>query len=291
MNRGMPRARWLLTMLLGVLAACGAPAAPGGNGSGMVTPSRTGLPASTEPTAAGGPTAPAASGATIRVANVWAEPQEEGKAVELRVRGDDEAAPLLEVAPGTVSEFVDIPRARFGDSPANLVVVASGDLPADGIGVGEVQPGDRVTVIVHGEARDGAIEMRVAPVWELGEPFYGGPWPDVGSDKATLAVYPGPLLVFETSTMTLRTSDGECLVETTFGDPQESGFGGTGAYFFVLEPGTTTLHATSRSASGCSSVDPDIGTVEISADAGDRVGIIPWGSSGKLDLLLLDLTP
>jgi hypothetical protein len=148
-----------------------------------------------------------------------------------------------------------------------------------------------VTVLVHGEENQGAINMRVEPIWEQGEPFYGLPFPTVPAGGATLAVWPGPLLALgsDAQVVYLRTSAGACLTETTFHEAKTGGFGGTGVTYFELPAGATTIDVGQQGASSCTTIEPTIGTVTITAQPGEHWGLVPWGQPGSLKVLVLDL--
>ena len=292
------------TVLLAVvLAACGGAAAPGsssetgpsgqsstsggpgGSGGGLTLPS---FPAETSSPA------PEDSGATIRLVNAWGTEDGVGPSVELRTSGSD-GVTLLTVAPGEVSDFVAVPKARFGDSVEHLTVVEAGSEPGtSGLGPGEVQAGDRVTSIIYGYPSQGAIIMGIDSAWEVGEPFYGQPWPpEVPATDATLAVYPGPLLYVteaasELSSLTLATGDGECLIDPMFGDTI-NGFGGNGVEYAILPSDTTELRATFANAA-CEAVPTDAATISVAAAPGARVGLVPWAPSGEAEYIVLEMT-
>ena len=278
------RAAVAFGLLITLLVACGGagaatPTAPGGTtatpGGSFVFPS------------ADLPTQVPASGVTVRLLNVWAEPGKLGPKVELRVRNGDA---LTSAAPGELTSFVPVPKAKFGDNPADLVIVSQ-SAPDKSIGVGNLAAGDRVTVLVHGEENNGVITMRGEPIWEQGEPFYGLPFPTVAAGAATLAVYPGPLLALggEEQSVWLRTADGACLIEPTFHEEKTGGFGGTGVTYFELPAERTIIDAGQKGAPGCTKIEPTIGTVAITARPGEHWGLVPWGQSGALKLLVLDL--
>jgi hypothetical protein len=280
--------RRTVAILILALTACSTPSATSGPPGATAGGPTEGGGATTNP---GGATTGPSSGATVRLVNVWAEPTKLGPSVELRVFN---GATVLSAAPGEVSAFVAIPKAEFGEGPASLEAVRSGAAATEsGIGAGQIKDGDRVTVIVHGEAGAEGIQMRVEPVWEVGEPGLGLPWPSMAPTDATLSVYPGPLLALpqDESIVNIRTKDGACLLSTLFGDKQTGGFGGTGATFLVLPVGTTTIDLGSKGAPDCTKIDADMGSVTITAAAGQRFGLIPWGMSGDIKLLQLDLSP
>jgi hypothetical protein len=281
----MARTRaWKATVAAAVVMAIAACSSQPPGATGPVGGGQTEAPGGATP--GGGQTGD--SGATIRLVNVWAEPTALGPSVELRVR---RGATLLTATPGQVTDFVPVPKAEFGDGAASLQVVKAG-APVDenGIGVTQVNAGDKVTVIVHGEVSGGAINMRIEPIWEVGEAGVGVPFPTVEPTQAVLAVFAGPLLALsqEEGSIWVRTDKGECLISTLFGSPEEGGFGGTGATYFALPTGSVTIDVASQGTSGCTKLDPDIGSVTFNTVTGQRVGLIVWGKSGDLQLLQLD---
>ena len=273
-----------------LLAACGGPGPTGGPGS-------TGGPGATSATGGqtGGPgassgTAPVTN-ASIRLVNAWAETDKLGPSVKLRVAGADTEVVLLSATPGQVTDFAAVPAAEFGDGPAGVEAVVEGT--DAGVRL-DFADGNRVTVIVHGEVPSGGGPpvMRVEQQWEQGEQAIGVPWPTPGvADVGVIAVFPGPLLALETNIFVhLRTEAGECLTDATFNEPQDGGFGGTGAHYYLLPgSGPLTIHLGTKGGSGCAPIEPDIGTAEIDTSTGKRFALVVWGMPDDLDVITLDM--
>ena len=288
-----PTATLLLALLL---QACGTgapgpngtstrPSAPSGSGAGR--PDLT-LPSFPDPTAS----APAEmSGAKVRVVNAWSSAEGPGPSIVLRT----EDATLLEVAPGETSEFTDIPKRNFSDLPAHIEVIRGDDLAGHALQIGELQPGDRVTAIVYKELESGTDLpiLAIDPVWEVGEPFYGLPWPDVPDDLgfATLAAYSGPLLGLprEWWNVGFAAKDGTCLADAD--GRASSSFGGDGAQFVLLPTGTTELALGTKPSYECQLADANVGTAVITAGVGDRVGLILWAPLGVHEFMVLPMEP
>lgn len=229
------------------------------------------------------------SGAKVRVVNAWSSPEGPGPSVVLRARD----ATLVEVAPGEISEFIDIPKRDFSDLPDHAEVIRGDDLDGDALRIGEMQPGDRVTAIVYMERASGTDEpiLAIDPVWEIGEPFYGLPWPAILPGHATLAAFSGPLLGLprERWSVGFAAKDGTCLLDAD-GRASHS-FGGNGAQFVMLPTGTIDLELSARPASECRLADDDLGTATITAEEGDRVGLILWAPLGENAFMVVPMEP
>lgn len=226
------------------------------------------------------------SGTSFRIVNAWGEPGALGPSVVVLPFGAEEGAVrLAEVAPGTVSEFVDIPLG-FGDSLETLEI-----FPADEVGgdrsffISNIDDAEKVTWIVHGGDGDGR-DMAASTVWDVGDPNVGGAWPEVPADKATVMIYPGALLSLDEDLHTFwyGTGDGSCLTQADTGEPEEFGFGGNTQSFFTVEPGTVEIQASSTGCDGDAAFDP--ATFDVAA--GDRVALVPYGT-GADDLSFLVL--
>jgi hypothetical protein len=279
-----------ILVVAAVIGACGSGGGPGatsgpgstkttGNGSGSGNGGATAGPA-------------AGSGATVRLVNVWGEVDKLGPTVIVRVQRANPELVLLSAAPGTVTDFVEVPAARFGDGPADLEVIVEG--ATDGIRPGDLAAGDRVTLVVHGEIASGGGDpiMRVQPIWEKGEPYYGLPWPTGDPSAGVINVITGPLFAFPDGkhTVAVRTDTGACLLDPTFNEPEDGGFGGTGNHFLLLEDqGPVKIDVSSTTVSGCVKLDPDIGTADIDTTGGKRFTLITWGMQDDLELLTIDM--
>lgn len=274
-----PPAVVVLSLAAVLAAACGgAPTGTAGADESPTAPVSRPTPPVTPP---GGANGHVDSGASIRLVNVWAEPERTGPSVAIRVWNED--VNLLGAAPGEESDFAAVPKAQIGDSPAMLEVVRS-DATADDGRTLRLDVDEQVTVIAHASPRlGGDIGLGTFLVRERS-------WPSDGADRVTLLVYPGALqpLPVEVNGIALATTDGECLLDED-GAEFDGGWGGNIPMSFLLEPGTTEIAAAFFPRDDCD-IEATMGTVTITGEAGQRFALVPWGPSGEeIELLVIDM--
>lgn len=260
-----------------VAAACG-----GGGATTTAEPPDRGPSTDAPPaeTTAPAPETVAASGAMVRLVNLWANSEGPGPDVIVHVFGETDGEPLLEAAPGEVTNYVDVPATRIFENPERLEVRA--DMPGSESVDFSPDEGDELTIFAYGSGADGL---------SLGAFRHDiDRWPDMPSDKVSLLVYPGALswLPDEINGVALSTTDGECLLDDS-GEPERLGWGGNIPHYYQLEPGATELAVAHFPGPDCQ-VEPEVGTVTIEGDGGDRLALVPWGTGeGEIELFLLEM--
>jgi hypothetical protein len=105
-------------------------------------------------------------------------------------------------------------------------------------------------------------------------------------------MYPGALLSLDEDPISigLTTADGRCLEDAQFGGPVESGTGGNVPIYLAVDAGATAIVGSRQPPSGCR-VPADIGPVDVSLEAGGRVGLFPYGTDpATLQFLVLPMS-
>lgn len=240
------------------------------------------IPATDAPPAAPGPETVAASDAMARLVNLWASSEGPGPRVVVHVFGETDGEPLLEAAPGEMTDFVAIPEAHFGSGPARLELNRADAMGEESRNIPRADEGDAQTIFAYGSGADGLTLAAFA--------HDNDSWPDMPADKVSLLVHPGALswLPGEINGVALSTTDGECLLDDA-GNPDRLGHGGNIPQYYQLEPGATELAVAHFPGVDCQ-VEPEVGTVTIDGEAGERLALIPWGTGeGEIELFVLEM--
>jgi hypothetical protein len=109
-------------------------------------------------------------------------------------------------------------------------------------------------------------------------------WPKVEGSRATVMLFPGALLSIADVVAGFLVTPGEGCAECVDPDDQDSGTGGNIPAYYVTDPGSVEL---GLSDTGCDGA-PIIGPETVDAAAGDRVALIPYGTSlSDLSLLVV----
>lgn len=287
-----PRATALSAAALLLIAACGGGSTPTATNGPGSTATAGGNATSTlgggEPTSTpgGGEQTPAGETGTLRFVNLYLDESGNPEDIVLFANGqeDDGVAPITTVGYGPTSGYVDVTTdsslrmyaaAHIDDQHSQFATDLSG-----------YDPGDSATIVLYTAPADSSGRMGMIRIEEKGaSPFEF--WPEIPSGKALAMIFPGALQSQpeDARSWWYNTSEDECLIDATTGQPQEFGFGGNVPQFFQLDPGTTEVQA----ADSCGG-EASIPAVTINAEAGQRWLIMPYADeSGELTFLGLEL--
>jgi hypothetical protein len=194
--------------------------------------------------------------------------------------GKKKPKPLIEAEFGDVTDFTKVPTGhtlRIGLADDN-----------SGIFIDPLKKGDRITVIPFATSDDPEeTGFQMETIVERGKRQKAGDlaeWPKIPSGRATLMMFPGPLLSVAPDFGGFLVTPGEGCVETVDPSDQGLGVGGTIPAFYVVDAGSVDVGL----ADGGCDATADIGPETVDASAGDRIAVIPYGTSAD-DLQLLVL--
>ena len=194
--------------------------------------------------------------------------------------GKKQPKPLIEAEFGDVSEFTKVPTG-------NTLRLGLAD-DASGIFIDPLKKGDRITVIPFATSSDpDSSSFQMETIVERGKRQKTGDvaeWPKVSKARATLMMFPGPLLSVAPDSGVFLVAPGAGCVESADPPDQDLGVGGTIPAFYVVDAGAVDVGLADQ---GCDAA-ADIGPETIDAAAGDRIALIPYGTSeDDLQLLVL----
>jgi hypothetical protein len=239
------------------------------------------------PTAAAADVAAASkkpSAAEVRVVELYAPPDGSQPTIVLvdsqGAVGKKKPKPLIEAGFGDVSDFTKVPTGH------TLQLGPSGE--KSGIFIDPLKKGDRITVIPYASSDDpDQSGLQMLTIVERGKRQKAGDvveWPKVSNSRATLMFFPGALLSIVPDFGGYVVIPGEGCAENVDASAQGTGTGGNIPEFFVVDEGSLNVGI---SDSGCDA-QPSIGPETVDATAGDRVALVPYGTSAT-DLQLLVL--
>jgi hypothetical protein len=223
--------------------------------------------------------------AEIRVVNAYAPPDGSQPSIVVvdsqASFGKKKPKPLVETDFGEVSEFTKVPVGH------SLKLSPSDDEDTS-IFIDALKKGNRLTVIPFATDDDpDQSSMQMETIVERGKRQKTGDtadWPKVPSTRATLMMFPGPLLSVLGDTGVFVVTPGTGCVEPADPNDEGSGIGGTIPGFYVVDEGSVEVGLTEESCDAT----PTIGPETVDASAGDRIAIIPYGTStDDLQLLVL----
>jgi hypothetical protein len=188
--------------------------------------------------------------------------------------------PLVTAAFGAVTGFTKVPTGRtLGIGPSDQ---------ESGILIDPLKKGDRITVVPYATSDDPEQSgMQMLTIVERGKRQKAGDvvaWPKVASAKATLMLFPGPLLPVLPEFGGFLVVPGEGCAESADSSSQDSGVGGSIPAFYVVDEGSVDVGLTDEGCDG----DVVIGPETIDVTAGQRIALIPYGTSAD-DVQLLVL--
>jgi hypothetical protein len=226
------------------------------------------------------------SSAEIRVVQVYAPP--DGSQPTITVvdsqasTGKKKPKPLLDSEFGEVSDFIKVPTGH------SLQLGASGEDST--LFIDPLKKGDRLTLIPYATSDDPTESgMQMLTIVERGKRQKAGDvaeWPKVPSSQATVMFFPAALMSIDPDFGGYVVVPGTGCAQDVDESAQGTGTGGNVPEFFVLDATSTDVGI---SDSGCDG-SPTIGPETVDASAGDRIALIPYGTStSDLQLLVLDV--
>jgi hypothetical protein len=223
--------------------------------------------------------------AEIRVVEVYAPP--DGSEPTIVVVDSQASAtkkkpkPLLSAEFGDVTDFTKVPTGRS-------LKLGPDDDADSGIFIDPLKKGDRITVIPYATSDD--LEdtgMQMLTIVERGKRQKAGDvveWPKVSSTQATLMFFPGALLSVLPQFGGYLVTPGVGCVENADPSHQDFGVGGNIPAYYVVDEGSVDV---GLAGLGCDA-EVVIGPETVDASAGDRIALIPYGTSAD-DVQLLVL--
>lgn len=223
--------------------------------------------------------------AEIRVVQMYAPPDGSQPSIVVvdsqASFGKKKPKPLIEAEFGEVSDFTKVPTGH------SLRLNPSDD-EKTAIFINALKKGDRITVIPFATSDDpDQFSLQMETIVEHGKRTKTGDtadWPKVSKTRATLMMFPGPLLSVLGDSGVFVVTPGEGCVEPADPADEGSGIGGTVPGFYVIDEGSVEVGLTEESCDAT----PTIGPETVDASAGDRIAVIPYGTStDDLQLLVL----
>jgi hypothetical protein len=235
--------------------------------------------------AAVGTTSKKSSAAEIRVVNGYAPPDGSQPTIIVIDNqasiGKKKPKPVVETEFGEVSAFTKVPTGH-------ALKIGPSDDTQTTIFIDALKKGDRITVIPFATSDNpDQSSMQMETIVERGKRAKTGDtadWPKVSKTRATVMMFPGPLLSVLPETGVFVVVPGEGCAESADPSDQDSGIGGTIPGFYVIDAGSVELGLSTTSCDDA----PEIGPETVDASAGDRIALIPYGTSAD-DLQLLVL--
>ena len=248
----------------------------------------------TAPTPAVAATKKSPSTGQIRVVMVYAPP--DGSAPAIVVTDETASStssssssskkkpkPLLTAEFGDVTDFTKVPTGH-------TLRLAPDDAEDEnsGLFIDPLKKGDKLTLVPYATDTDPEQSgLQMLTIVEHGKRRSAGDvaeWPKVDSTKATLMMFPGALLSVSDNFAGYLVTPGVGCVEAADPDEQDLGVGGNIPAFYVVDEGSVDV---GLADTGCTA-EVVIGPETVDASAGDRVALIPYGTS-ESDLQLLVL--
>jgi hypothetical protein len=222
--------------------------------------------------------------AEVRVVELYAPPGGSQPPIVLvdsqAVIGKKKPKPLIKADFGDVSDFTKVPTGH------TLQLGPSGE--KSGIFIDPLKKGDRITVIPYATSDDPTESgLQMLTIVEHGKRQKAGDvveWPKVSNTRATLMFFPGALLSIVPDFGGYVVVPGKGCAENVEASEQDTGTGGNIPVFFAVDAGSVDVGV---SDSGCDA-QPSIGPETVDAAAGDRIALVPYGTSAT-DLQLLVL--
>ena len=236
------------------------------------------------PTPAVAATKKSPSTAQIRVVMVYAPP--DGSAPAIAVFDDTASSgsssssskkkpkPLLTAEFGDVTDFTKVPTGH-------TLRLAPDDAEDEnsGLFIDQLKKGDKLTLVPYATDTDPEdFGLQMLTIVEHGKRRKAGDvaeWPKVDSTKATLMMFPGAMLSVADNFAVYVVTPGTGCLEAADPDEQDLGVGGNIPAFYVVDEGSVDVGLADI---GCTD-EVIIGPEPLDASAGDRVALIPYGTS------------
>jgi len=224
------------------------------------------------------------SSAEIRVVQVYAPPDGSQPTIAVvdgqALVGKKKAKPLLEAEFGDVSDYTKVPTGH------TLQLGPSGEDST--LFIDPLKKGDRLTFVPYATSDDSSHSgLQMLTIVERGKRQKAGDvaeWPKVPSSQTTLMFFPAALMSIAPDFGGYVVVPGTGCAQDVDKSAQGTGTGGNIPEFFVVDAASTDVGV---SDSGCDGT-PTIGPETVDASAGDRIALIPYGTStSDLQLLVL----
>ncbi|TMK61263.1 MAG: hypothetical protein E6G60_11665 [Actinobacteria bacterium] len=226
--------------------------------------------------------------AQVRVVNLYAPPDTEPPTLVVLdaqvLPGKKAPKPLVETEFGDASEFATVPVGH------QLKLGPKADI-SKGLFIDPLKKKVRLTLIPFATSTDPSnTSMQWLQIVERGKRDVTGDtadWPDAPSGKATVMVFPGALLsVLGDTFATNVISPGAGCLQNSDESQQDSGFGGTIPEYFFVDPGSIEVALTDQGCAGAAAIGP----ATVDAADGDRIAVLPYGTSADhLQLMVLQV--